>query len=333
LSQIVNQNLKTGILLTNLGTPDNPSPKAVRAYLKEFLLDPYVIQIPKPLWRLILHGFILPFRSRKSAKLYQKIWTPQGSPLLILSQQLVAKIQQGMSNSSVSFQFALGMRYGKPSIHEALSHLKQQRLDNLIILPLYPQFSNTTTGSTKNYICNQLKRLAWQPNQIFIDAYSTEPSYVAALAHTLQEYWREHPPGQKLIFSFHGIPQKHITRGDPYFDQCHTTARQVASLLHLSEQKWEVVFQSRFGKEKWLQPYAIDRLQTLPKEGYKHIDVICPGFAVDCLETLEEMAITNRELFLNSGGEFYNYIRALNDRDIHSQCLADILLRKALSHK
>jgi protoporphyrin/coproporphyrin ferrochelatase len=320
-------NLNIGILVTNLGTPEAPTVAAVRAYLKEFLSDPFVVQIPQPIWWLLLHGIVLPIRPAKSLHLYQKIWTPAGSPLLVLSQQLLKKIQKTVNLSGYAFEFALGMRYGQPAIHRALASLRERQVEQLIILPLYPQFSNTTTASTKAHVHKQLKLLKWQPELKFINHYWQEQSYITALTQSIQEHWHKQTPGQKLLFSFHGIPKKHTLKGDPYFDQCHATAKQIAHALNLDAKQWEIVFQSRFGRSQWLRPYCTERLAQLPSEGYKHIDVICPGFAVDCLETLEEIALTNQELFYASGGLSYQYIPALNDSYKHSQCLAEILIK------
>ncbi|MBA2653615.1 MAG: ferrochelatase [Gammaproteobacteria bacterium] len=320
---------KIGVLITNLGTPDQPTPSAVKKYLKEFLWDPFIVQIPRPLWWLILNGIILRTRPKKSAKLYQKIWTKSGSPLLVFSSELVRKLRGAMTSRGYTFKYALGMRYGEPSIKQALINLREQGVTQIIGFPLYPQYSTTTTASTVHAIKKQLQQLKWEPTLHFIENYAYEPSYISALAHTIHNHWQKQIPGQKLLFSFHGIPKKLIAKGDPYFDQCLDTAAQVASKLNLEEKKWGVVFQSRFGREEWLQPYCNKVLQDLPKEGYKHIDVICPGFAVDCLETLEEMAITNKKIFHQAGGLIYNYISALNTTDLHIQSLSDILIKNA----
>lgn len=318
---------KIGILVTNLGTPQAPTPQAVKKYLAEFLWDPFIVKIPRPIWWLILNGIILKIRPKKSAKLYQKIWTAQGSPLLVFTSELLRKLSDSLINKGHHFTYALGMRYGKPSIFEALSKLQEQQVSHIIILPLYPQFSNTTTGSTLHEIEKQLKILKWNPSRSFIDNYAEEESYIEALSHSIKEQWQKQMPGQKLLFSFHGIPKKNIERGDPYYDQCLITAEKVATKLQLDKKKWDIVFQSRFGKEKWLQPYCNEVLKNLPSEGIKHIDVICPGFSVDCLETLEEMAITNKKLFHQSGGIIFNYIPALNDSALQLRSLSDILIK------
>lgn len=318
---------KTGVLVTNLGTPDAPTPSAVKKYLAEFLWDPNIVQIPRPLWWLILNGIILRTRPKKSAQLYQKIWTTLGSPLLVSTSKLLRRLQVATTKKGYPLTYELGMRYGNPSIKQSLLNLRDQQVKNIIVLPLYPQYSKTTTASTLCEIQKQLKLMGWHPKLYLIDNYAQEPSYISALADSIQTHWQKQPPGQKLLFSFHGIPLKSIKQGDPYFAQCLNTAAKTASLLNLNEEQFDIVFQSRFGKEKWLQPYCVEVLQNLPKEGYKHIDVICPGFAVDCLETLEEIAITNKEIFHLANGLTYNYIPALNDSSTHIQCLTEILIK------
>lgn len=318
---------KIGVLITNLGTPCEPTPKAVKKYLAQFLSDPFVVRIPRVIWWLILYGLILRIRPKKSAKLYQKIWTSQGSPLLTTSTTLVKKIQSRLQNGDHHFEVVLGMRYGKPSLKQALISLQQKQIRRIIVLPLYPQYSTTTTASTKAELAKQLKKIGWQPTVDFIDHYFDDNGYIEAITKSVEFQWRKKIPGQMLLFSFHGIPKKLVDHGDPYYDQCMTTAQTIAKQLNLEESNWKVVFQSRFGKEKWLQPYCDQVLQTLPKQNYKRIDIICPGFAVDCLETLEEIAMTNKKLFHEAGGTIFNYIGALNDSDKHADVLSNILLR------
>ncbi len=317
---------KTGILLTNLGTPDAPSTEAVSRYLAEFLADPYVVNIPKFIWKPILHGLILKLRSPKSAALYQKIWTEQGSPLLVYSAALIHKLQDKLRPYPIAL--SLGMRYGQPSLAEALKVLKAKAIDRLVVLPLYPQYSTTTTASTFNTIRSELELLHWQPEIQFVPHYVAESSYIQAIASSIEQSWQVvHPPGQLLLFSFHGLPQKLIKKGDPYLAQCQATAVGVAKKLALPPEKWRIVFQSRFGRARWLQPYCRQVLQALPKQGITTLDVICPGFAVDCLETLEEMAITNKRIFYEAGGINFNYIPALNDQPGHVELLATMLLK------
>jgi ferrochelatase len=319
-----------GILLTNLGTPSEPTPKAVRHYLAEFLSDPHVIQIPRLLWWFILHGIVLQTRPAKSARLYQKIWTPVGSPLLVNSQKILQKLQILLKKRLIPAKVVLGMRYGEPSLKKALAELNTANVAKLLIFPLYPQYSNTTTASTVAAIKRELAILKWQPEQLHvIDAYATNSNYISALTNSINAFWQRQSPGQKLLFSFHGIPKRLIDKGDPYYQQCLATATTVVKQLHLTENQWQVVFQSRFGRAGWLQPYCQQVLQSLPQQGYRHIDIICPGFAVDCLETLEEIAITNKELFFAAGGKSLNYIPALNDSDHHIHALANMIIDAA----
>ncbi len=327
MSDII-EDYSIGVLVVNLGTPKAPTPQAVREYLAEFLLDPYVIQVPKFLWWFILNGFILTTRPRKSAKLYQKIWTLDGSPLLAISQRLLLKMKAASREKSYPFKYALGMRYGEPSLKQALKTLKEGNTSKLIIFPLYPQYSFTTTASALSEIKKQLKQINWDPQIKLISKYAGQSSYIRALATSIDTQWQREVPGQKLLFSFHGIPRKHIANGDPYFDQCHETAKLVAAELNLNAKHWQVVFQSRFGREEWLKPYCHTVIQRLPQEGCKRVDIICPGFPIDCLETLEEIAITNKKTFQRAGGIAYNYIPALNDSDLHLNSLLDILLSK-----
>jgi ferrochelatase len=307
-----------GVLLTNLGTPSAPTPRALKKYLAEFLSDPRVVEIPKLLWQLILHAIVLPLRPKKSAKLYQKIWRPEGSPLLINSQRLTEKLQNALPQE---YKVVLGMRYGKPSIAEALNELKKHPLTSLIILPLYPQYSSTTTASTFDAVAAVLKTWRVIPEVHFISSYYDNENYISALANSV----RSQNIKDYLLFSFHGLPQRFIDKGDPYQEQCFTSARLVAEKLQLPKEKWGVVFQSRFGKAKWIQPYCDVTLKKMPAQGYKNISILCPGFAVDCLETLEEIAIQNRQLFLGADGESFNYIPALNDSNEQVEMLAAIL--------
>jgi len=315
-----------GVLLVNLGTPDAPTTKALRKYLREFLSDPRVVKIPRLLWWLILYGFILPFRPQRSAKLYQNIWTKQGSPLKVLSQQLTDKIQQQLDQQAPdTYRVVLGMRYGNPSIKAALATLPLANMEKLIIFPLYPQYSATTTASVFDGVAAALQKSNWLPQLTMINQYASNPAYITAIAESIKQYWQQNGRGEKLLFSFHGIPKQFISDGDPYEAYCKLTTTQVAQQLDLTADEWQLVFQSRFGKAEWLTPYCDITLQGLAQKGYKTIDIICPGFAVDCLETLEEIAIQNKELFIQAGGEKLNYIPALNDSDPHANLLANII--------
>jgi ferrochelatase len=316
----------TGVLLTNLGTPAAPTSVALRRYLAEFLWDPRVVELPRPLWWLILHGVILRTRPRHSAHAYAKIWNEQGSPLLSISQAQAAALQEALTKQMPGpVQVALGMRYGQPSIAQALEELRQAGVRRLVVLPLYPQYASATTGSTWDAVSRVLSRWRWLPELRFITHYHDFPGYIAALSESAKSHWGKYGQPDKLIFSFHGIPKRTFLAGDPYFCECHKTARLVAESLELPENAWQVVFQSRFGREEWLQPYADKTLEALGKAKTRRVGVICPGFAADCLETLEEMAQTNKALFFKAGGQEFHYIPALNDRPAHIKALAQLV--------
>lgn len=317
----------TGILLTNLGTPEAPTPQAVRRYLSEFLSDPRIVELPRWQWWPLLQGVILPLRSRYAARLYKKIWMEQGSPLLyfarLQAQSLRAVLKErGMGSPHV----ALGMRYGSPSIASALEQLRASGAEKIIVLPLYPQYARATTGSTFDSVYRTLKTWHFIPALHLINHYADNPHYIHALVCRMRDYWQKHSPAQKLLFSFHGIPARSIKQGDPYYDQCHKTALLVAEQLGFTNDRWQVVFQSRFGRREWLTPYCDVTLKNLARDGVSTVDVICPGFSADCLETLEEMSIRNKALFLAAGGVQLNYIPALNDQPEHIQALAEIVM-------
>lgn len=308
----------TGILLVNLGTPDAPTPKALRSYLAEFLWDRRVTELPRWFWWLVLHGVILRIRPARSARLYEKVWTENGSPLLSISKAQAKILQQKLGEE---FKVVLAMRYGNPSIASGLEELRN--VERIVVLPLYPQYASATTGSSFDAIADVLKTWRRVPDLRFISHYHDDSAYINALITQIKAYWNEHGVPDKLLFSFHGIPKRFAIAGDPYGDQCHTTAKLVA--LGLEIENWELVFQSRFGREEWLQPYTDHRLIALAKEGIKRVDVVCPGFSADCLETLDEINRENREIFLEAGGEEFHYIPALNDSDEHIEALVKIL--------
>ncbi len=314
---------KTGVLLVNLGSPASPKTGDVRRFLREFLGDPRVVNLPRPLWWLILNLFVLPFRPKKSAHAYQSIWTDQGSPLIVFTQQLTDKLRALYGNEQLLIDCA--MRYGKPALREKLQAFKKQGVDEIIILPLYPQYSSTTTASIFDVVAEEF--IAWRhmPGLHFISDFHQHPSYIEALAASIRQHWQSNGQAELLLMSFHGLPAKLTEWGDPYFYHCQTTGRLIAEQLGLQEQQWKLVFQSRFGKAEWLKPYCVEALQELPKQGVKHVDVICPGFSVDCLETLEEIAIANQEIFLEAGGETYKYIPCLNDSDAHVEVMIDLI--------
>ncbi len=315
-----------GVLLVNLGTPAAPTRSALRSYLREFLSDPRVVELPRWLWRLILHGVILNVRPAVSARAYRKIWTSAGSPLLDISQRQAQVLQRALAERYPGpLRVVLGMRYGQPAIHTALAELKSARARRLLVLPLYPQYSGSTTGSVFDAVSAALQRWRWVPATRFINCYHDEPGYLRALANSVSAHWREHGRGQQLLMSFHGVPKRYLLAGDPYFCQCHKTARLLAQRLQLADEQWQIVFQSRFGREEWLRPYCDDTLRGLPDRGVTAVDVVCPGFAADCLETLEEIDDQNRTLFLKSGGERFHYIPCLNEQPDHIALLTQLV--------
>jgi protoporphyrin/coproporphyrin ferrochelatase len=316
-----------GVLLSNLGTPDAPTAPALRRYLREFLLDPRVIEMNRALWWTILHTAILPFRPKVSAALYQKVWTAEGSPLLIIARRQAAAIGAVLAKEvGTPLRVAVGMRYGNPSIPAALRELAAQGCRRLLVLPLYPQYAAVTTGSTFDAVAAELAAWRWVPEVRTVHHYHDVPAYTDALAASIRAAWEQEAPAEKLLFSFHGIPERYFRAGDPYFCHCHKTARLAAERLGLPRERWEVSFQSLFGREEWLKPYSEQTIKAMARSGVKSLDVVCPGFSADCLETLEEIDGQNREFFLHAGGERYRYIPALNDRPDHVRALADVLL-------
>lgn len=317
-----------GVLLNNLGTPDAPTPAALRRYLKEFLWDPRVVELPRWLWWPILNGLVLRLRPARSAHAYGRIWTNEGSPLLVNSrrqQQALAGALRERLGPGV--EVALGMRYGTPSIAAALAALRDKGMHRLLLLPLYPQYSAATTASTFDRVSEILRTWRYLPELRVINHYHDFPGYVTAVANSIQAHWDRFGRAERLLFSFHGMPQKSVAAGDPYYEQCQRSAALIAAALGVAQGRWYVTFQSRFGYAEWLRPYTIETLKEWGKGGVKSVDVACPGFAADCLETLEEIAMLNREAFLGAGGETYHYIPALNDRPDHIRALADLVVR------
>lgn len=317
---------KTGVLITNLGTPNAPTTSALRIYLREFLSDPRVVEIPRLVWLCILYAFILPLRPKKSAKLYQSIWTDKGSPLLSISRAQQVKLQQQLGNTAV---VKLGMRYGSPSIVTALQEFQQQGITRIVVLPLYPQYGGPTTGSTFDAVVNEIQRWRFVPELHFINHYYRTDAYIESLANSVAEQLDAKSLPDKLLLSYHGMPKLFLQNGDPYY--CHSV-KTTSLLKEKLQQKFDFsddqiisTFQSRFGKAEWLKPYTDETLADLAKSGIKNIAIACPAFSVDCLETLEEIAVENRDIFIEAGGEQYQYIPALNDRDDHINAMAQLI--------
>ncbi|MBK8959848.1 MAG: ferrochelatase [Proteobacteria bacterium] len=319
------QRQRLGVLVCNLGTPDAPTPRAVRRYLAEFLSDPRVIETPRWLWWPILHGVILNIRPRRSAHAYAKIWQAEGSPLLSLSQSLADKLGGALAGDGDAIITALGMRYGSPSIASAIDALTAHGARRIVVLPLYPQYAAPTTASVMDAVFAHCARLRWVPELRFINDYHANPRYIAALADSVREYWAAHGRPERLLLSFHGLPQKYFLAGDPYFCQCQATARLLREALALDAENCMVSFQSRVGPTRWLEPYTDLTLDSLGKAGTRRVDVLCPGFAVDCLETLEEIALQNADRFRAAGGGELRYIPALNDSPRHVELLASLV--------
>ncbi len=307
------QTPRTAVLYCNLGTPDEPTPAAVRRYLAEFLSDARVIEIPKLVWLLILHGIILRTRPAQSAAKYASIWTPQGSPLRLWTEKQSKLLQGWLGERGHSVTVRYAMRYGNPSIASQLDALKAEGATRVLILPAYPQYSATSTASVFDAVYAWAARTRRIPELRFVNHYHDHPGYIQALATRIRSHWQHHGQPDKLLMSFHGVPERTLQLGDPYHCECLKTARLLAAELRLSPEQWQHSFQSRLGRAKWLQPYTEPMLRALGKSGVKRVDVVCPGFTSDCLETLEEIAMEGRQAFLTSGGKEFHYIPCLND--------------------
>ena len=316
---------KTGILLTNLGTPDEPTAKAVKTYLQEFLSDPRVIEIPRLLWQIILRGVILQIRPKRSAKIYSTVWTKEGSPLLVIAQKQLHLVRKELKSLYPNSIVELAMRYGNPSIENALQKLQKQQVRRLLVLPLYPQYCAATTASTFDAVTNVLQKWRWIPELRFINQYFEEESYINALAKSIKDFWKRNGKPQKIVFSYHGIPKKYHIKGDPYHCFCLKTTRLVKECLGLNEEEIITTFQSRFGRAEWLQPYTSQILKELPTQGIKDVNIISPGFSADCLETLEELEEENRGYFEKAGGEKYKYIPCLNYNPMHISMMVNLI--------
>ncbi len=317
-----------GILLSNLGTPDAADTVSLRRYLREFLWDRRIVDLPRPLWWLILNYVIVPYRSPKSAALYRKVWTDDGSPLLAIGRRQQKALQGRLEKTSHgSFRVELAMRYGAPSIAAGLHALREAGCTRVLILPLYPQYSSSTTASTLDAVADLLKAGRDMPELRFVRDYHDDAAYIAALATSIEKDMQKNGRPDKLLLSFHGIPRRFHSTGDPYPDECHRTAELIAKRLGLADDDWILTFQSRFGREEWMQPYTDKTLKKLADEGVQSVAIACPGFSADCLETLEEIDQENRAVFINAGGKSYRYIPALNDNPDHILALAGLVTR------
>ena len=319
---------KIGVIICNLGSPDSYSIKDVRKYLREFLSDTRVIEVPKIIWWLVLNFFILPFRPRKSAALYKSVWLEEGSPLLVYSKRFLSKIKN-LNEKSEFIEFELAMRYGNPSLEKALFSLKEKNCRKILLLPLFPQYSAVTAATIFDKVSAILSRWRWVPSLHFVSGYHDNFEYINALAKSIKNH-EFYGKQDKLVFSYHGIPKKYFDEGDPYHCFCQKTSRLVAEALGLEENQYITSFQSRLaaaGRE-WLKPYTSELMEKLPKEGVKKILILSPGFSMDCLETIEEIDEENKEIFLDSGGEVFNYISCLNDNNEHVEAINNLITNK-----
>ncbi|EIO4082394.1 TPA: ferrochelatase [Vibrio parahaemolyticus] len=314
---------KQGVLLVNLGTPDEPTAPAVKRFLSQFLHDHRVVDMTRWLWCPILHGVILPIRSPKVAKLYESVWMKEGSPLMVYSKRQAKKLAQHLD-----MPVELGMTYGNPSLQSGFEALIAQGVEEVIVLPLYPQYSGTTTAAVSDGITKAFKQLPVMPAFSFIRDYHDHPMYIEALAHSVRQYWEEHGKGDYLLCSYHGIPKRYADNGDIYPQHCEETTRLLGEALGLSSDQIGMAYQSRFGREEWLQPYTDKTLETITSKGVKKIDIMTPAFSSDCLETLEEIAGENKEIFMEAGGEQFHYIPCLNDDDMHIDMMAELVRSK-----
>ncbi|KMT66102.1 ferrochelatase [Catenovulum maritimum] len=321
-----NSKAKIGVLITNLGTPEAPTKSGLRKYLKQFLSDPRVVEVPRLLWWFILNGVILNIRPSRSAKAYQGVWTEQGSPLMVHTQNQHAALKKQLTKEfgeQILVEFA--MRYGQPAISDVIESMQQQGVTKLVVLPLYPQYSAATSASTFDAISDDFKQRRWLPDFRFISHYHDDLNYIKALANKIKQHWQINGQAEKLVFSYHGVPQKYLDKGDPYHCECYKTSRLVAEQLGLNKDQYITAFQSRFGREEWIKPYTDASLKSFAQQGIKFVQVVCPGFSADCLETIEEIGEENRDYFLEAGGEKFEYIPALNSDAEHIDALAEII--------
>ena len=318
------QPAKTAIVYCNLGTPQAPTAPALRRYLAEFLSDPRVVEIPRFLWLMILHGIILRVRPAKSAHKYASIWTTEGSPLKVWTEKQSLALQQLFDPHKVVVRYA--MRYGSPAVPQVLDELKTQGVTRVLVLPAYPQYSGTTTASVFDAVYAWGMRTRNLPELRFINHYHDHPGYIEALAEKIRAHWAQHGRAEQLVMSFHGVPERTLLLGDPYHCECHKTARLLAQSLGLSKDEYKVCFQSRFGKAKWLEPYTEPTVRELARQGCRSVQIVCPGFVSDCLETLEEIALEVKAAFLEEGGEQFHYIECINDSPVWIQAMHSLTM-------
>ncbi|MFN9450729.1 MAG: ferrochelatase, partial [Rubrivivax sp.] len=319
------QAARTGVLLVNLGSPSEPTAKATRRYLAQFLSDPRVVEIPRYVWQFILHGIILRVRPAKSAAKYATIWTPEGSPLVAGTARLSKLLLGSLGEAGMPILVRHAMRYGEPSVDAEMNALRAEGATRVLVIPLYPQYAAATTASVIDAVAQWAQKARYVPELRFVNRYHDNRFYIRALAEDVRKHWAREGRGKMLVMSFHGVPQRSLTLGDPYHCECYKTARLLAQELSLADSEFRVTFQSRFGRAKWLEPYTEPTLVALAQSGTERVDVICPGFAVDCLETLEEIAQEARDAFVEAGGRDFHYIPCLNDSPAHVRALVDVV--------
>jgi ferrochelatase len=315
-----------GVILVNLGTPDEPTAPAIRKYLREFLSDPRVIEIPKLLWWPILNGPILMARPRKLVPRYKSVWMEGGSPLMVYTQRQTEGLRKLFAQRGLAIEVETGMRYGEPSIKNAMLRLRERGCEHMLVVPLYPQYASSTTATVVDEVARVASHMRDQPALRFIKRFHTDPAFIHPLGDKIAAFWQQHGKPQKLVMSFHGLPRQCVDIGDPYCRDCYETARALAQYLGLSDDAYQVTFQSRFGPAKWLEPYTEPTLQKLAQQGVTEIDVVCPGFLADCLETLEEIQVEVCETFMHAGGKRFRYIPALNDDQAWVTSLGEMVL-------
>jgi len=319
--------LKVGILLANLGTPDAPTAKALRPYLNQFLMDRRVVEIPRFIWWWILNCIILVIRPKKSAEKYAQVWMQEGSPLLVHAKNQT-QLLRGYLGQKIKSPFAveLGMSYGNPSMQSAIEKLKVQHCNKILVFPLYPQYAASSTAASLDAVWKTLLKMRNVPAIRTIKHYHDHPAYIQALADSINKFWQINGKPEKLIMSFHGVPKFHLMKGDLYHCECHKTGRLIAEALGLNQDQYQIAFQSRFGKQEWLKPYLASTLEALGQQKVKRIDIVCPGFSSDCLETLEEIAMEGKHIFQSNGGGAYHYIPALNESEAWIHAMTTIAL-------
>ena len=324
-------NNKTGVILVNIGSPEEPSKHAVAKFLRSFLSDSRVVEIPRVIWWLLLNGLVIPLRVKRVAEAYRSIWLPEGSPLTVHTQALAEKVLKTLEDSGSDrfTKVSWAMTYGRPSIAEKVEQLTREGADKVLLIPLFPQYSSTTTGAVYDNVANLIKRKRNVPDFYIVKEYHQHPEYIEALALRTEEHWAKYGRNDKLLMSFHGIPENYAARGDPYPQHCQSTANALAVRLKLGPQEWAISYQSRFGKQQWLQPYTSHILEQWGEQGIKSVDVICPAFSADCLETLEEVDVENRKVFIDSGGKNFSMIPCLNSHERHVRMVIKIIEENA----